>query len=109
MYRMQIILAQAQASQGNGMVANLILFGAIALIFYFFMIRPQQRKQKEHKKFREEIKKGDDVVTIGGLHGKIFSIEDEKIVLEVDNGVRLTFDKSAISMESSRKMAQPKK
>ena len=48
MYRMQIILAQAQASQGNGMVANLILFGAIALIFYFFMIRPQQRKQKEH-------------------------------------------------------------
>jgi len=103
---MQTILLQAQSTQGggNGMVTNLILFGAIAIIFYFFMIRPQQKKQKDYKRFREEIKKGDDVITIGGLHGKVFSIEDDKIILEVDNGVKLTFERTAISMESSKKI-----
>jgi preprotein translocase subunit YajC len=63
------VLAQAAAG-GSGILGQVFLFGSIILIMYFFMIRPQQKKQKETKKFIEEIKKGDDVVTIGGLHGK---------------------------------------
>lgn len=90
-----------QAGEGGGL-SSLILFGGIAIVFYFFMIRPQQKKQKAQKKFIEEIKKGDSVVTIGGIHGKVMSVEDDKLVIEVDKGVKMTFNKSAVSMDSSR-------
>jgi len=86
---------------------NLIMFGAIIVIFYFFMIRPQQKKSKDQKTFREGIKKGDSIVTIGGLHGKIASIEaDDTILLDVDGkGTKLKFEKSSISLEASKKLA----
>lgn len=71
-------------------------------MFYFFMIRPQQKKQKEQKKFIEEIKRGDNVVTIGGIHGKVMSTDETTVVLEVDKGVKLTFQKSSISLEASK-------
>lgn len=96
---LQSILLQAQG--GGGGVMNLIFIGLIIIVFYFFMIRPQQKKAKEAKTFRENIKRGDEVVTIGGLHGKVAEVNDTTIVLEVDRTVRLTFEKSAISMESS--------
>lgn len=83
---------------------QLLMFGAIILVFYFFMIRPQQKKARDQKKFREELTKGMQVVTIGGLHGRIVSIEGEIVVIEVDKGVRLTFDKSAISLEATAKV-----
>jgi len=73
-------------------------------VMYFFMIRPQQKKQSEQKKFLQELKKGDSVVTIGGLHGKIYEIEELTLMLEVDRGMRLKFDRSAISMEASKKL-----
>lgn len=82
---------------------QLILFGGIALVFYFFMIRPQQKKQKDQKNFINEIKKGDNVVTIGGLHGKVYALTDETITIEVDKSVKLTFEKSSISLEASKK------
>jgi preprotein translocase subunit YajC len=85
-----------QAADGGG-ISSLILFGGIALVFYFFMIRPQQKKQKEQKKFIEEIKKGDTVVTIGGIHGKVLATDDNIITLEVDKGVKMKFNKTAIS------------
>jgi preprotein translocase subunit YajC len=72
------------------------------------MIRPQQKKQKDHKKFVEEIKKGDSVITIGGVHGKIFSVEDDIVIVEVDKGVKMTFEKSAISLEQSKKLNDKK-
>jgi preprotein translocase subunit YajC len=97
------LLLQEPAAQGQGMIPQVLMIGAIILIFYFFMIRPQQQKQKDLKNFISEVKKGDDVVTIGGLHGKVISIEDTIITLEVDRGVRLTFDKSAISLDASKK------
>ncbi len=89
-----------QAADGN--LSSLILFGGIAIVFYFFMIRPQQKKQKEQKKFIEEIKKGDNVVTIGGIHGKVLATDDTTITLEVDKGVKMVFTKSAVSLDSTK-------
>lgn len=82
---------------------QLVLFGGIALVFYFFMIRPQQKKQKDQKNFINEIKKGDSVVTIGGMHGKVFALTDDTVTVEVDKGVKLTFEKSSISLEASKR------
>jgi len=84
-------------------VQQLVLFGGIALVFYFFMIRPQQKKQKDQKNFINEIKKGDSVVTIGGMHGKVFALTDDTVTVEVDKGVKLTFEKSSISLEASKR------
>lgn len=105
---MQFILAQAAAGGDNAWMSQLLLFGGIILIFYFFMIRPQQKKQKDHKKFVEDIKKGDSVITIGGIHGKVVSIDDAQVVLDVDKGVKITFEKSAISLEQSKKLNEKK-
>lgn len=96
------ILVQAQSPQGGGYM-QLVLFGGIALVFYFFMIRPQQKKQKDQKKFINEIKKGDSVVTIGGMHGKVYSLTDETVTIEVDKSVKLTFEKSSISLDASKR------
>ena len=93
-----------QAAPDGGMLPQLLMFGAIILVFYFFMIRPQQKKASDQKKFRDELTKGMRVVTIGGLHGTLVGIEDETVVIEVDKGLRLTFDKSAISMEATAKV-----
>ena len=90
-----------QASQGSGW-SSLILFGGIAIVFYFFMIRPQQKKQKQQKKFIEELKKGDTVVTIGGIHGKIVDQTDTTVTLDIDRGTKIKFEKSSISLESSK-------
>lgn len=93
----------AQASAGGGILGQVFLFGSIILIMYFFMIRPQQKKQKDTKKFIEEIKKGDDVVTIGGLHGKVNSVEGEVVYLELDRGLKVKVEKSAISADFTKK------
>jgi preprotein translocase subunit YajC len=98
-YMFTILLqAQTQGSQ----VPQLLFFGGIILVFYFFMIRPQQKKAKDQRKFTEEVKKGDYVVTIGGMHGYISEMEGDTILLEVEKGGRIRFNKSAISMEATR-------
>lgn len=78
------------------------MMGLMILIFYFFMIRPQQKKAKEQKKFIDEIQKGDYVVTIGGAHGRVAELEGDTFILEVEKGGRIRFNKSAISLEASR-------
>lgn len=100
------ILAQAGTDgQSGGGYMQIVFFVGIALVFYFFMIRPQQKKQKDQKKFTEAIKKGDQVVTIGGIHGKVYAVEESSIVLDIDNkGTKVTFEKSAISLDSSNKL-----
>jgi len=95
----QQLHAQAE-SEGN--YSFMILLVGFILIFYFFMIRPQQKKQKDQKKFIEEIKKGDEVVTIGGIYGKVIGVEDTRVVLEVDKSTRIVFQKTAISLEASK-------
>ena len=81
-----------------------LMFG----ILYFFMIRPQQKKAKDQKKFAEEIKKGDYIVTVGGVHGRIAEVEDDTIIVEVERGARIRFSKSAVSMESTKAAASKK-
>jgi preprotein translocase subunit YajC len=91
-----------QAPGGGAGTMNLIFIGGILLVFYFFMIRPQQKKQKDQKKFIGAIKKGDMIVTLGGIHGKITSLDENTITLEVDRGARIKMEKSSISLEASK-------
>jgi preprotein translocase subunit YajC len=100
------LLLQAPAGNG-GMYYNFLLMGGIFVVMYFFMIRPQQKKAKDQKTFIENLKKGDSVVTIGGLHGKILETTEKTVTLEVDRGMKLTFDKTAISKDSSSRLQQP--
>lgn len=102
---MYSIVLQAQQ---QGMTMQLLFMGAIVLVFYFFMIRPQQKKAKDQKKFVEEIKKGDYVVTISGMHGRIAEIEDDTFIIEVERGGRIKFSKSSVSMESTKAAAGKK-
>ena len=93
-----------QAAPDGGMLPQLLMFGAIILVFYFFMIRPQQKKAKDQKKFREELTKGMQVVTIGGLHGRLTAVNEDTVEIEVDKGIRLVFEKSSISLEATAKV-----
>ena len=83
---------------GDGM-SSLIMLGLMVLVFWFFMIRPQMKKQKELKKFREALKKGDHIVSIGGIHGKILEVTDTTVLVQSDS-TKLRLDKSAISQSS---------
>lgn len=97
------ILLDAMSSLGIP-IQQILLISSIALVFYFFMIRPQQRRQKEQQEFLEQIKKGQPVVTIGGIHGTIYEVADDLVTLEVDKkGSKLTVSKGAISIESTKR------
>ncbi|MEQ8304459.1 MAG: preprotein translocase subunit YajC [Cyclobacteriaceae bacterium] len=99
-----ILLQAQQGSQWTSM----IFMVAIVAVFYLFMIRPQQKKAKEQKKFTEEIQKGDYIVTLGGMHGRVAELEGDTFVLEVERGARIRMSKSAVSMESTKAMASKK-
>ena len=71
----------------------------IMLVIYFFMIRPQINRHKEEEKFQSELKKGDQVITTGGLHGKINGIQDNTITLGINNNANIIVDKNSISRE----------
>jgi preprotein translocase subunit YajC len=96
------ILLQAAAGSFWSKYGSMFPFVGIMVVFYFFMIRPQQKKAKDQKKFVDEIKKGDDVVTIAGIYGRVAEIEGETISLEVERGGRIKMSKSAISMETTK-------
>lgn len=83
------------AGGGSGMMSIFMIVALIA-IFYFFMIRPQSKKQKEIKQFRDSMQKGDKVTTAGGIHGKIKEIKEKVIVLQVDDNVKITVDKTMV-------------
>jgi preprotein translocase subunit YajC len=96
--------------EGVGSLANMLPFLAIIVVFYFFMIRPQMKRQKKEKAFQAEIKKGTKVVTSSGIHGKIAEINaaDNTMTLETGAG-KIKFENSAISMELSKKYTAPAK
>jgi preprotein translocase subunit YajC len=100
------ILLQAAAG-GLGSMGSLIPMVLIIVVFYFFMIRPQMKKQKDQKKYVDELKKGDKVVTTAGIHGKIAEIGETTFTVEVDNGVKIRFDKSSISLDASKALNTP--
>ena len=98
-----------QLPGGLGAYSQFLPLVLIIIVFYFFMIRPQVQKQKDQKKYVEELKKGDKVVTNAGIHGKIIEVGDATILVEVDNNVKIRFDKGSISLEASKLLNQPAK
>ncbi len=90
------VILEAGETGGAGNFSFLIMMGLIFVVMYFFMIRPQQKKQKELVKFRSNLEKGDKVVTIGGLYGVISEVKEKYVLVEVDSNVKLRVDKSAI-------------
>ena len=98
------IALQAQP-QGNNW-QFLAMMSLLFVVFYFFMIRPLQKKAKEAKKFRESLQKGSKVITIGGLHGKVVEVNDKTILIEADTNVRLRFEKSAVAMDSTMQLTE---
>ncbi|MBP7507805.1 MAG: preprotein translocase subunit YajC [Prolixibacteraceae bacterium] len=94
-----------QAQSPLGMFLPLIL---ILVIFWIFMIRPQAKRQKELKKFRESLQKGDKVITTGGIYGKIVNTTDTTVVLQVDENTKLTVDKGSV-IKDPTDLQQPQK
>ena len=95
---MNIITILLQAESGG---SPLIFFVLVFGVFWFFMIRPQVKKQKQERKFREEIKKGDKVITSGGLHGKVVEVAEKTVKIDVGNSIVLKVEKTGISAELS--------
>lgn len=83
-------------AQAGGDYSFLIMMIAIFAIMYFFMIRPQNKKQKEIQNFRNNLSVGQEVITAGGIYGKVKEIEDNVIVLEIASGVKIRIDKNSI-------------
>ena len=84
---------------GGGGMSMLLMLGAIILVFYFFMIRPQQKKQKQMQNYRNELKRGDKIVTIGGIHGKITDVQETTFIIEVEDGTKLRIEKAAVAVD----------
>jgi preprotein translocase subunit YajC len=102
---MDLIFAMAPQGEGGGgsLVSTIIMFGAIFLIFYFMIIRPQQKKAKERQKLLSNLEKGDKVVTSGGIHGIISGIDEKTVLLQVSDNLKMKVDRSAIGQVLSKK------
>lgn len=85
------------------MPQQIVMLLLILVVFYFFMIRPQMKKQKELKKFRENLTTGDKIVTIGGIHGKILEVAESTLLIATEGG-KLRIDKSAVSNSNEDKL-----
>ena len=97
LYNLITLQDVAGSADGNGAgMMNFVFIILIIVIFYFFMMRPLLKKQKEIKKFRENLAKGDKVITAGGIYGKIREIKDSAFVIEIADGVKITVDKQSV-------------
>ena len=101
MNSLSVILMASPGGESNP-VTSIVFLVAIFGVFWLFMIRPQMKKQKDQQKFREQIGKGDKIVTIGGVHGKIVEVQDTTFIIEGEGGHRQKIEKSAVSMETSQ-------
>ena len=93
------LLTQPESKEGG--LPSWVFLIAIFAIFYMFMIRPQQKKAKEAKQFRESIGKGTKVVTIGGIHGKVETVKEKTVIIATEGGGKLKIEKSALSIDNS--------
>ena len=96
-----MVLLNAAPAQQQNQWSSIIMLLMIVVVFYFFMIRPQQKKQKEQKLFRDSLKKGDKIITAGGIYGKVAEVGNYYVVIETEGNVRLKVDKSAIHKDPS--------
>ena len=94
------ILQAAQPAQGGGAIVW-VMMALIFVVMWFFMIRPQRKQQKELQAFRDSLKKGDKVVTIGGIYGTVCEIKDTTVLIEVDNNVKIRVSKQALVKDFS--------
>ena len=104
-------IAQGAPQGGEGSFFSMILpFVLILAVFYFLILRPQSKKQKERQKMLDAVEKGNDVVTIGGIHGKVmgFKNDNKTLILKVDDNVKLNVDRSAIASIGGEKVQENK-
>lgn len=95
-----VLLQAASANPTGQMVSTLVTFGLVFVIFYFLIIRPQNKKQKDMQKMIAGVKKGDKIITIGGIHGTVYSVKEGTVVVKVDDDCKIEFSKSAIASVS---------
>lgn len=100
MFNLFLQAAPAAAPSGISAYMRPILLIGIVVVMYFFMIRPQSKKQKEQRKFQDDIQKGDRIVTISGIHGKITEMDEKTITIEMENG-KMKLERAAISSENT--------
>ena len=98
---MTLLQAQGQAGQSGGGLTMLLMLALIFVVMWLFMIRPQQKRQKELNAFRDSLKKGDKVVTVGGIYGTVLEVNDNKVMLEIDKDVRIKVDKASLVKDFS--------
>jgi preprotein translocase subunit YajC len=103
-----LLMAPPQNGKTGNPLMQMLPILLIIVIFYFFMIRPQIKKSKEQKKFIQSLNKGDKIITIGGIHGKILEVQDTTVIIEVEGNNRLKIEKSAIAMDNSAQLAEKK-
>ena len=102
-----ILLAATPDAGPLGSLSGFLPIVLIIIVFYFFMIRPQVKKQKDQKKYVEELKKGDKVITTAGMHGKIADVAEKTFLVETEGGHKIRFDKSAIFLEALKALNTP--
>lgn len=92
-----LLMGQPNQGEGPGLMSNVILFGSIILIFYFMIIRPQQKRTKERQKLIESMKKGDKVITSGGMYGTVAGLDEKTVLVQIADNVKVKLDRSSIA------------
>jgi len=105
---LSIMLQAAPAAGGLSQYSSIFMMVMIFVVFYFFMIRPQSKRQKEIKKQREAMKAGDSVVTSGGIYGKVKDIKDTTVIVEIADNVRIKVDKNSVFATAEDLQSQAK-
>lgn len=108
LFNLPLLVGSPEMAGGGGATSiapTLVTFGLVFAIFYFLIIRPQNKKQKETQSMLKALKKGDRVVTIGGIRGNIFSLKEDVVVLKVDDNTKIQFSRSAVAQVIDRKAA----
>ena len=100
------VLLQSAPTGGVSFFLPMLL---ILLVVYFFMIRPQINRHKEDEKFQSGLKKGDKIITIGGIHGKVNGIKEDKVIIEISENIKITINKNAISRDNTTEFNSLKK
>lgn len=98
----------APAAGNSNPIMSFLPLILIAVVFYFFMIRPQTKRMKDQKNFISNLSKGDKIVTVGGIHGKIAEINDDTFLMEIEGGVKMKIDRVSVSLEASKKLNETK-
>jgi preprotein translocase subunit YajC len=101
-YQTVLFFADAAAQPQQSPLGMLIPFICIGIIFYFLIIRPQSRKQKEHTALLSSMKSGDKIVTSGGIHGLVLNIKEATVIVKIADNVKIEVDKSAVAVVSKR-------